>query len=296
MLSKETENYRLVIWKIIIADLNYSTLLITPGLIIMKTLSSIPLKFSKLTAFLIFYTLYIIWLVSLLLKESIVAKAYNNPDLMTYVSSFKDVFSSTNQFNFISKIGVCVIAALSGFSMARIPFNYFRRYEPELTHTIKNKIEDDISAKMEEIRLDTIELYKIIPKHTEETNEEKIPLFKSNIDLFNPKILFSMFEKEKQKKDQNLPEEKLKKKIYQNQSELDTLYIDYYELSEETEKIRHRTNQTLKFIIDTIGAHYLAVVSSYKFINTLRLIIMGRGKPSDPFTRILRFIAKYVII
>lgn len=284
MLSNEPENYRLIIWKVIITDLNYTTLIVNPALLIMKALAIFNLKFSKMLTFLVIYALYIIWIVSMLLKESMIAKNFKNPDIITYVSSFKEVFSATNQFNFISKIGVCIIAALSGFSMVKIPFNYWRRYDSLVININKSRIEDDISATMEEIRLEMIELssYSVADKKMSNAQEPKkgfmggvfTSLFGTKMDNHEHLML------------------KKKRNIKTSQNLLDSLYMDYCEISSEEEKIKMRKTKNLKCLIDFIGGHYLAVLLTYKFFNTIRLLIIGRNKPSDPISNILRFIAK----
>ena len=48
------------------------------------------------------------------------------------------------QFNVLCKAGICIISALSGFSVVNMPFFFFQYYDPEINNINKGHIEDQI--------------------------------------------------------------------------------------------------------------------------------------------------------
>ena len=61
-------------------------------------------------------------------------------------------FSPTTQFNILTKVGICITSALSGFSVVNMPFLFFQYYDPAISNIKKSAIEDDIKTVMDDIK------------------------------------------------------------------------------------------------------------------------------------------------
>lgn len=61
-------------------------------------------------------------------------------------------FSPTTQFNILTKVGICITSALSGFGVVNMPFMFFQYYDPTISNIKKSNIEDDIKAVMDDIK------------------------------------------------------------------------------------------------------------------------------------------------
>ena len=104
--------------------------------------------------------LYYFFALYLLFDEAKTARNNGNLkfDKLSYLEQLWTIVSVNNQFNFISKIGVCIISALSGFGCVFMPFEYFRYFNPLISKINKEKIEDDMRIIISEIHGDMVDL------------------------------------------------------------------------------------------------------------------------------------------
>lgn len=96
-------------------------------------------------------------------------------------------FNATTQFNILSKFGVCIISALSGFSVVNMPFFFFQYYDPTITNIKKGRIEDDIRNIWQDIRQEKLELIKIYNPNNKDLQ------VKNNNDNESSSVVMSIF-------------------------------------------------------------------------------------------------------
>lgn len=159
IMGIESKSFRLDMWYIIIGVLNYSMLLIVPLLLIFKSTQKI---FGQgwIPTFILCTSFYIMSVVYFLAREVCINNKlektwYNMLAFSTYI------LRPDSQFNFLSKIGVCMISTLSGFGCVYMPFQMFRYYDPLITQINKDKIEDDMRILMQETVGEKLELARM---------------------------------------------------------------------------------------------------------------------------------------
>lgn len=270
-------------WIVIIGTLNYSTLFIVPLLLIFritKSLSSqIPNRFAFALGLIGIYSTLIIFL---LLREASIADG-EDASIFRKLLNFPKVFKASTQFNFISKIGVCILSALSGFGCVYMPFQFFRYYNPLITQINKEKIEDDMRVIMKEILNEKLELAQVQSKENEKANKKK----KSG---FFGGMMSSIFGSTSSGRERNVASKKRSIKL--NQQLLDSLFIDYTEISQEERNFDRVKSRRFRNYVDKCVALFLLSFGLYKIFTTSVNLYMGRKKNSDPISKSIKLSAR----
>lgn len=77
-----------------------------------------------------------------------------------------------------------------------------------------------------------------------------------------------------------------------NQSLLDSLFIDYSEISNEERIFKNAKKRRCRNYIDKTAALMLLTFGLYKVVTTISNLAMGRRKPTDPISNCLKLMAK----
>jgi uncharacterized membrane protein SirB2 len=120
IMGLENKSFRLDMWLIIIGTLNYSMLLVVPLFLILKSAKKLFGQ-AWLPAFLVMTSGYLMVTFYFLAREVCI----NNKIEKTWYNMLAFsvyVLRADAQFNFLSKIGVCMISTLSGFGCVYMPF------------------------------------------------------------------------------------------------------------------------------------------------------------------------------
>jgi hypothetical protein len=96
----------------------------------------------------------------MLLREVYLTHRDDYPTMWIWTKIYLSL-SPTTQFNILSKVGIFIISALSGFSVVNTPFFFFQYYDPTITNIKKGRIEDDLRAVWEDVIREKLELTKI---------------------------------------------------------------------------------------------------------------------------------------
>lgn len=152
-----SDDFRLVMWVLVIGTINYSVLFVVPLLITAKCCHRIFGK-AWIPAGLLFGGLYMLLILNQLTyevcqKQKIAATIFNKILYSVYVMK-PDV-----QFSLISKAGVCMISVLSGFGCVNFPFQMFRYYNPLVTQINKENIENDMKSLIKETNAEKLSLF-----------------------------------------------------------------------------------------------------------------------------------------
>jgi hypothetical protein len=81
------------------------------------------------------------------------------------------------------------------------------------------------------------------------------------------------------------------KNIKLNQSLLDSLFIDYSEISNEERIFKRTKKRKWRNYIDKGLALFLLSFGLYKVISTISNLVMGRKTPTDPISKCLNLTA-----
>lgn len=270
-------------WIVIIGTLNYSTLFIVPLLLIFritKTLSSqIPNRFIFALSLVSIYSTLIVFL---LLREACISEG-DDTSFFKKLLYLPKVFKASTQFNFISKIGVCILSALSGFGCVYMPFQFFRYYNPLITQINKEKIEDDMRVIMKEILTEKLELAQV------QSQKEAKGAKSKRSGLFGG-IMSSIFGSTSSGRERSVASKKRSIKL--NQQLLDSLFIDYTEISEEERNFRRVKSKRCRNYADKCVALFLLSFGLYKIFTTSINLYMGRKKNSDPISKTINLSAR----
>lgn len=283
-MQAESKDFRLKIWITVISILNYSTLFIVPLLLIFRISQTFFSKISNRLLLGIFLVIgYSLFMVLLLLREATLTEK-NHLTLFQKIFNLPKVFKASTQFNFISKIGVCILSALSGFGCVYMPFQFFRYYNPLITQINKEKIEDDIRVIMKEIVTEKLELAQIQKTEKKSNNENK------KEGIFGG-LMSSLFGSKGTKRDRNAASKRRSIKL--NQQLLDSLFIDYTEISEEERNYKRVTSKRFRNYFDRAVAFSLLSFGIYKVITTSLNLYLGRKQGnSDPISKSIKFSAR----
>lgn len=270
-LSSNEVRYKL--WVLFIFCLNFTTLFVVPGLLIKKIVGSLRNQSQRYIVFFIIYLVYAVFIFYNLMKEK--ASLEKDGNASFFILHVGGVFSAAVQFNFISKIGVGIISMLSGFSIVYLPFEYFRYYDPLITQINKSKIEEDMASILEEIKNEKTELAQLALEIEKPEVEEKPTGLMSS-------ILGSVFGKKLNRFEKNL--EKHKRAVKINQQLLNSLFIDYNEISKEERNFELASKQKVWTLLEKGLAMVLIVYGLYKILTTVIYLMLGRNKPTDPIS------------
>ena len=278
-IYSSTTRYNL--WIFCIWLLNYNILYTIPGLLILRSISrhDFDTLKKKTLIFLAAYSFYFFPLAYFLKKEH--ASLYGEGPY--YFSNISGLLNEAAQFNLISKVGVCIISSLSGFSIVYMPFEYFKYYNPLISTINKSKIQDELSAFINSIRNNKIRLARISAEDRlagrQETEEGTGGLIKR---LFGRKM-------NKQEKEIN----EIKMTLKTQQQQMNILFIDYIDICKEEQNYDSVHRDRLWSFINRALAIALIVFGLYKIFNTLYSILLGRNLPVDPITLGMRYFYKY---
>lgn len=280
-MAVDDEHIRLQVWGIIVNTLNYFTLFLVPLVILSKTLGGFKFKRSTAIIRLSMFLAYSFFILYFLYKESIAEKPTADiSDNLGLIGRFKKMLSPNNQFNLISRFGVCIISALSGFSCIYLPFEYFKYFNPLVTQINKERIEDDMRSILNEMREDLLELTQM---NTDSVTEN--PLIKKGF-INN---LFSGIFGAGNKHSRTISTKK--KNIRTSQTLLDTMFIDYCEISKEERNYERSRRHRWRTLFEKGIAILLLSYGIFKIIMTMINIIFGRNQSSDPVSKILKLVA-----
>ena len=192
--------------------------------------------------------------------------------------------SPTTQFNILSKVGIFIISALSGFSVVNTPFFFFQYYDPTITNIKKGRIEDDLRAVWEDVIREKLELTKIYhPANAEAVLKESKEDAKKTYGF-----LSTFFGKKHTKYEKSI--HNTERTIKLSQKLMSSLFLDHVEICREEEKLVMSKERRWYYFAQKILAICLVVYGVYKIIMTLIvLLIMGRNKPIDPVSNFFRF-------
>ena len=282
IMGLESKSFRLDMWVMIIGVLNYSMLVVVPLLLIFKSCQKLFLN-GWIPVFVFTTSAYLLAVFYFLAREVCI----NNKVEKTWynmVAYSVYILKPDAQFNFLSKIGVCMISTLSGFGCVYMPFQMFRYYDPLITQINKDKIEEDMRILMQETIGEKLELARISQNMTiRNTNEKK----KTG---FFGKMMGSLFGSADSKQERNVKQRL--KNIKLNQSLLDSLFIDYSEISNEERIFKNAKTQKCRNYFYKTAALMLLTFGLYKVITTISNLAMGRKQPTDPISNCLKLMAK----
>jgi hypothetical protein len=162
----EDKSFRLELWVLIIGVLNYSMLVIVPVLLILKSAQKIVGDRGWMASFLLASGLYLLGVFYFLSRE-VCVKNKVEITWMNMLSYSAYIFKPYTQFNFLSKIGVCMISTLSGFGCVYMPFQFLRYYDPLITQINKDKIEEDMRILMQETVSEKLEMAQLCSDFSE---------------------------------------------------------------------------------------------------------------------------------
>jgi hypothetical protein len=120
IMGLESKSFRLDMWVMIIGVLNYSMLVVVPLLLIFKSCQKLFLN-GWIPVFVFTTSAYLLAVFYFLAREVCI----NNKVEKTWynmVAYSVYILKPDAQFNFLSKIGVCMISTLSGFGCVYMPF------------------------------------------------------------------------------------------------------------------------------------------------------------------------------
>ena len=177
---------------------------------------------------------------------------------------------------------MCFLSALSGFSCVYVPFQRFRYFDPLVNQINKEKIEDDMRLILKDIKAEKLELAHIKVNKAEVVKKEKKGFFGG--------FMGSLFGKKRGAVERSAAA--LRKSIKLNQQLLDTLFIDYRDISEDERNMRMAKRRRCRNYLDKVIAVFLLSFGMYKVGTTGMNLIIGRKKPSDPINNTLKFLAK----
>lgn len=196
--------------------------------------------------------------------------------------SFFSFFSTAVQFSFVSKIGVAVISLLSGFSIVYLPYEYFRYYDTIIVSINKTAIEEDMAQTIETIRKEKMALAQINIEHEKVEPQEQ----KGFMSFF----ISAVFGSKQSQINKSIDEHK--KSVKANQQILNNLFLDYSEILKEEKNMLASKNRRLWSILEKILAICLVIYGGYKTLTTLIYLVLGRNKPIDPISMILKYTVK----
>lgn len=245
----------------------------------------IKTKFAKMPFFLTVSGLYSICILYLLLREASLQgkKATSFFGLLLYLP---EITRSSTQFNFISKLGVCILSALSGFGCVYMPFQLFRYYDPLISQINKDKIEDDMRLIIKEITAEKLELAQMQLKL-----EEGYDAKKDKKSGFFGGLVNSLFGSKSSKIERSVTSRK--RSVRLNQQLLGSLFVDYTEISQEERNLKRSKTNKLRNYFDKTIAVCLLSFGVYKICTTGLTLMMGRKKSSgDPISKSLNLAAR----
>lgn len=289
MLDVGTNETRAFQWKVVITCLNISSLQIIPGLLIFKTIFAQRFRYIvRLYILMLAGTLYQYSLVLLLMFEvslNLKEEEYYNQWIWKKLALS---CSPTMQFNVLSKAGICIISALSGFSAVNMPFFFFQYYDPAINNIIKVHIEDQIKLEWKNLIKEKHEMTKIynpnFRKHMQkqpEDQEEKASVQFST--LFGKKA--TSYEKQIHCCESS---SKIKTKM------LNEIFLDYVEISREEKNRQMHKERTWWFLYQKILSYILIIYGIYKIVMTVvTQFILPRNTFFDPVTNIFRFMLRW---
>lgn len=284
ILGKGSNSMRYSLWVIFISVLNYATLFVLPGLLIHKSVGALKNSSQKLVVFGILFVTYTLFIFYNLMKEQAqLATTKGENHLRTFfLFNASGIVNPTIQFNFVSKIGVGIISALSGFSIVYLPFEFFRYYDPLITHINKAQIEKDMAVILEEIKTQKMEMAKMALE-SEEAPSENAP------KDFISSIMNGFLGRKANKFEKNIEEKKRRVKLIQQI--LNSLFIDYAEISKEEKNFEMTKEKKLWSWFEKSLAIALLIYGCYKIITTIIFLFLGRTKPIDPISGALNILA-----
>ena len=274
-----SNSLRYALWIFCIGLLNYITLFIIPAALIQKAVGSLRRRMN-LVVFVTVYGIYLLFLVYYLMLEKAALEKDENTLLVMHIGG---VFSTAVQFNCISKIGVGIISALSGFSIVYMPFEFFRYYNPLITKINKSNIEEELNSHLEQIRKEKIKLARLaLESETLEPGEAAGGLLGG--------VFKGLFGKRLNKFEKQL--ESLKKSVKLSQQNLNSLFIDYAEICKEEKNFELAQTNRLWSCLERSLSIMLLVYGTYKVITTAAYLMLGRNQPSDPITTTLAYLSR----
>lgn len=270
VLSISTDAVRQHLWGVAISVLNYSSLFLIPGLLLLRVIEAMKLTSQKYILFGIAFGSYLSVLFYRLIDE-----AKRQGGEKGVILNFSAVFTATVQFNYVSKIGVGIISALSGFSIVYMPFEFFRYYDPMITQINKRKIEEDISTLLDKIKADKMALAQMaLETEKQEAGTPTAGFFEGLFaGLFGQKL--SGFDKR---------QEECKKSAKLNQQIMNTLFTDYSEISVEEKNFLMSEKNRCRSLAEKSLAVVLLCYGCYKLLMTVFYLCTGRNKPTDPIS------------
>jgi hypothetical protein len=244
----------------------------------------IKTNFAKIPFFLTVSGLYISTVLYFLLKQASL-EANQNPSFFGLLLYLPETAVTSTQFNFISKLGVCILSSLSGFGCVYMPFQMFRYYDPLITQINKDKIEDDMRLIVKEITVEKLELaqMKLDETNTNKAGKEKTGFFGG--------IMGSLFGSKSSKIERSVSSRKRSIKL--NQQLLASLFVDYAEISQEERNMKRSKDRRFRNYFDKTIALFLLSFGLYKVVKTSLNLMLGRkNSKSDPISKTLNITAR----
>ena len=275
IIGVSTDSFRSMVWTILISILTWSTLFAVPCLMIRKLTVGIKHLHLRLTILFMLIILYSINLIIHLNREAISLEVANKKAIV-------GVFSTSVMFSFVSKIGVSIISMLSGFSIVYLPYEYFRYYDGIILSINKSSIEEDMAVILDNIRNDKMALAQINIEHEWSTDVESKGLLTSMIGM--------VFGSKQSAIDKTIDSHKKSAKT--NQQILDNLFIDYSEILKEEKNMMASKGRAVMYCLEKSLAVCLVVYGGYKTITTLVYLLLGRNKPTDPVSTVLKMVVR----
>ena len=223
----------------------------------------------------ILFSLYCALVAINLGKESAALKRDGLPSL--------SIFSPAVQFSFVSKLGVTIISLLSGFSIVYMPYEYFRYYDALILNINRSAIEEDMAQILENIRKEKIALAQINLEHEKAEPHEDKGMFSY--------LMTAVFGSKQSQIDKTIDSHK--KSVKMNQQILNNLFLDYSEILKEEKNMMASKNSRCWSFLEKLLAICLIVYGGYKTLTTIIYLILGRNKPTDPISMILKTSVRY---